>query len=51
MTFDIPEERLKKRNWGMTYGVPIIIIVLLTMGINEILKLRRLIIKIKKHGS
>lgn len=42
-TFDIPEKSLKKRNWGMTYGVPVITVVLLILGINEIVKVRGLI--------
>jgi|GEM_PF-4612437 len=47
-TFTVPEVSFQKRNWGMTYGVPIITIVLLTMGVNEIVKLRGLIKK-NKH--
>ena len=50
-TFNVPEESLKERNWGMTYGAPIFTIVLLTMWINEIMKLRGLIIKIKKANT
>lgn len=47
-TFTIPEVSLQDRNWGMTYGLPIITVVLLTLGINEIVKLRGLIRKTKK---
>lgn len=51
LVFDIPDESLNKRNWAMNYGVPIISIVLLLFGLNEIIKVRRLKNKIETNTS